>query len=106
MDTLVRRGEMSWLVESGKATGLWGLALFLNTLLNRSFGMDASSMTLFGRIGDCITAIVFAARGVRRLARFMAPCPANFNSNVRPQALHLYDVCKLCTVQAAKLGRW
>ena len=54
---------MSWLVESGKATGLWGFTMFFNAVLNRRFGMDATALTLFGRMGDCVAAIALAARG-------------------------------------------
>jgi hypothetical protein len=52
----------SWLVESSKATTLWGVSLFVNSLCSKWYKMDGHAMTLFSRSGDCATAVFLLAR--------------------------------------------
>eukprot|EP01043_Picozoa_sp_COSAG02_P076759 COSAG02_NODE_16466_length_1081_cov_0.734216_1_plen_116_part_00 len=46
-----------WLVESGKATGLWGVGMFVATMCSRAFGLHPAVATLAQRAGDFLTAL-------------------------------------------------
>ena len=45
-------------VESAKATGLWGLGMFVAALCSRKFGLSVEAATLAQRSGDFFTALL------------------------------------------------
>jgi hypothetical protein len=49
-----------WLVESGKATGLWGVGMFVAAMCSKAFGLHPAVATLAQRAGDFMTALMLA----------------------------------------------
>lgn len=47
-----------WVVESGKATGLWGVGMFVATMCSKAFGLHPAVATLAQRTGDFLTALI------------------------------------------------
>ena len=48
----------AWLIESGKATGLWGVGMFVASLCSKQFGLNPAVAALAQRTGDFVTALI------------------------------------------------
>ena len=48
----------TWLIESGKATGLWGVGMFVASLCSKQFGLNPAVAALAQRTGDFVTALI------------------------------------------------
>ena len=57
-------GKAGWLADSSKATTLWGVSLFINSIVSKKYGMDSNVMTLMSRIADIVTASFFVQQSV------------------------------------------
>jgi hypothetical protein len=56
--TAPARASNEWVVESGKATGLWGAGMFVAALCSKLFGLHPAVATLAQRTGDFLTALI------------------------------------------------
>lgn len=56
--TAPARASNEWVVESGKATVLWGAGMFVAALCSKLFGLHPAVATLVQRTGDFLTALI------------------------------------------------